>query len=109
MYTLHAWPTPNGYKVSILLEEMGQHWPGGAWHDISETGTLYEAGLLKLCCDKALHALRWKPLLSFAENVAMTAIWYRSYYEKRTDIWELTSSQIRAYEDLGRDRGAIWA
>ena len=24
MYTLHAWPTPNGYKVSILLEELGQ-------------------------------------------------------------------------------------
>ena len=24
MYTLHAWPTPNGYKISILLEELGQ-------------------------------------------------------------------------------------
>lgn len=97
------------FSVSNLLEEMGQHWPGGAWRDVSETGTFYEAGLLKLCCDKALHVLRWKPLLSFAENVAMTAIWYRSYYEKSTDIWELTRSQIRAFEDLGRDRGAIWA
>jgi GST-like protein len=24
MYTLHAWPTPNAYKISILLEELGQ-------------------------------------------------------------------------------------
>jgi GST-like protein len=24
MYELHAWPTPNGYKISILLEELGQ-------------------------------------------------------------------------------------
>ena len=24
MYELHAWPTPNGYKVSILLEALGQ-------------------------------------------------------------------------------------
>lgn len=24
MYQLHAWPTPNGYKISILLEELGQ-------------------------------------------------------------------------------------
>jgi GST-like protein len=24
MYELHAWPTPNGYKVSILLEELGR-------------------------------------------------------------------------------------
>ncbi len=24
MYDLHAWPTPNGYKISILLEELGQ-------------------------------------------------------------------------------------
>jgi GST-like protein len=24
MYDLYAWPTPNGYKISILLEELGQ-------------------------------------------------------------------------------------
>lgn len=24
MYDLHTWPTPNGYKISILLEELGQ-------------------------------------------------------------------------------------
>ncbi len=30
MLDFYAWPTPNGYKVSILLEELGiphRHWP----------------------------------------------------------------------------------
>lgn len=102
-------PADQNYSVSDLLEEMRCHWPGVAWQDVSEPGAVYEAGLLKLCCDKALHRLGWKPLLSFAENVAMTADWYRSYYGGESDIWGLTQSQIRQYKQWGRERRAVWA
>lgn len=98
------------YSVSDLLEEMRLHWPEASWLDVSEPGAVYEAGLLKLCCDKVLHRLGWKPLLSFPENVAMTANWYRAYYDSaEADIWELTRSQILQYQELGRERGAVWA
>jgi CDP-glucose 4,6-dehydratase len=70
---------------------------------------VYEAGLLKLCCDKALHSIGWKPLLTFAENVEMTANWYRTYYDGNSDIWSLTMSQILKYEAFGAERGAVWA
>jgi CDP-glucose 4,6-dehydratase len=102
-------PSDQSYSVSSLLEEMRSHWPGAKWNDTSDPGAVYEAGLLKLCCDKALHRLGWQPLLSFAENVAMTADWYRAYYGKSSDIWELTQSQIAHYQRLGDERGAIWS
>jgi CDP-glucose 4,6-dehydratase len=102
-------PSDQSYSVSALLEEMRSHWLGAKWQDTSEPGAVYEAGLLKLCCDKALHRLSWQPLLSFAENVAMTVDWYRAYYGKSSDIWELTQSQINHYQRLGSERGAIWS
>lgn len=102
-------PADQSYSVSELLEQMQLHWAGAVWQDVSEPDAVYEAGLLKLCCDKALHRINWKPLLSFAENVAMTANWYTTYYVGSDDIWKLTQSQIEQYQTLGSDRGAVWA
>lgn len=102
-------PADQNYSVSELLEEMRLHWPQASWQDTSEPGAVYEAGLLKLCCDKALHRLGWKPILSFSENVEMTANWYRTFYAGNPDVWQLTLSQIRRYQDLARRRGAVWA
>jgi CDP-glucose 4,6-dehydratase len=102
-------PADQNYSVSELLEQMQLHWADAVWRDVSESGAVYESGLLKLCCDKALHRIAWKPLLTFAENVEMTANWYSSYYDGNADIWKLTESQILQYEALGVDRGAVWA
>lgn len=96
------------HSVQELLEEMRRHWPGGAWQDVSDPGAVHEAGLLKLCCDKALHQLGWQPLLRFPETVAMTAHWYRSFHEGNRNMWELTRSQIELYQEQDRQRGRIW-
>jgi CDP-glucose 4,6-dehydratase len=102
-------PADQSYSVAELLEQMRHHWPGAVWQDMSEPGAVYEAGLLKLCCDKALHRIGWKPLLTFAENIEFTANWYSSYYDNNVDIWTLTQSQIAEYVALGLERGAVWA
>lgn len=102
-------PSNQSYSVSELLEEMRRYLPGATWLDISEPEAVYEAGLLKLCCDKAMHRLSWLPLLSFTESVALTANWYRSYYSGSSDIWEQTRLQIDQYKDWGKLRGAVWA
>ena len=106
-------PADQSYSVSDLLEQMQLHGAGAIWQDVSEPDTVYEAGLLKLCCDKALNHIGWKPLLTFAENVAMTANWYKKYSDGDGDgdgdMWALTQSQIEQYETLGLDRGAAWA
>jgi CDP-glucose 4,6-dehydratase len=102
-------PADQNYSVTELLSQMQLDWSDAVWHDVSESDAVYEAGLLKLCCDKALHRIGWKPLLTFAENVAMTANWYRTFYEGNADLWALTQSQILKYENLGVTRGAVWS
>jgi CDP-glucose 4,6-dehydratase len=102
-------PSDQNYSVEELLAAMSQHWPGATWKDVSTTDAVYEAGLLKLCCDKALHRLGWKPLLSFSENVGMTAKWYRDFYGGNLNIWETTKAQIAEYQQFGLNRSAVWA
>lgn len=104
-------PSDQNYSVADLLHEMQRHWPDARWGDDANAGAnaVHEAGLLKLCCDKALHQLEWRPVLDFGEGVAMTADWYRRYYQNKTATWELTQAQIAQYTRLGTARGAVWA
>lgn len=102
-------PAHQNYTVAALLDEIRKHWPGAGWKDVSGSAVFHEAGLLKLCCDKALHKIGWQPVMNFSETVRLTASWYRSFYESSdTDIWELTQRQIAEYELLAKSRGASW-
>ena len=55
-------PTNQNFSVKDLIEEMMSYWEKILWKDISNQEHLHEAGLLKLCCDKALNLLNWKRL-----------------------------------------------
>lgn len=102
-------PAHQNYTVASLLDEIKEHWPGAGWKDVSGSSAFHEAGLLKLCCDKALHKIGWQPVMNFSETVRLTASWYRSFYESsNTDVWELTQQQIAEYELLAKSRGAFW-
>jgi CDP-glucose 4,6-dehydratase len=97
------------FTVAELLDEIKSHWPGASWEDISGTSTFHEAGLLKLCCDKALHQIGWRPVMDFAETVRLTSSWYRSFYEfPDNDVWDQTQMQIAEYESLARCREIKW-
>ena len=94
-------PAHHNDTVLELVQAMSHHWEQVRWEDISTHGEqLYESGLLKLNCDKALHYLNWQAALSFPETVRMTAEWYRSYYEDSSKVREVTFAQIREYENL---------
>ena len=67
------------YNVSYLVNEISKQWSNAKFftkNDFKEK--IYEAGLLKLNCDKSLHFLGWKPTLSFEETVSFTANWYKN-------------------------------
>ena len=55
-----------------------------------------EAGFLALDCSKARDALGWRPALTLARAVAMTAQWTRAWLAGR-DIREVTRGQIEGY------------
>ena len=87
----------------------GKTWTASGWQpDPEGAGVKVEAGLLKLCCDKALQRLGWQAVLDFPETVAMTSEWYRTFYEGGADIGVLTSAQLGSYARLAAERGAPW-
>jgi len=100
-------------SVAELLDEMKLHWDGAIWEDLSTNTSIYEAGLLKLCCDKALHYLDWVATLDFSETVEMTSSWYRNFYSIQDqpveEIWKYTQLQIESYEIKAAKRGIEWA
>ena len=68
----------------------------------------HEAGLLKLCCDKAQAKIGWRSSLSYDETVEFTGAWYKSYY-KNKNTFELTKKQIKTYCEKATNKGLKWA
>ena len=96
--------------VSELINEMEKSWNSVRWSDVSVDSHVHEAGLLKLNCDKALSDLGWLPTLKFEETVAMTANWYKAYYDdEKSSMPGVTIKQIQNYVLLAKKRGLQWA
>ncbi|MCF8340946.1 MAG: CDP-glucose 4,6-dehydratase [Chitinophagaceae bacterium] len=96
------------YSVEEILYMFKQNINDLKWDEDKSSIQKYEAKLLKLCCDKALHYLNWKPSLSINENIKMTANWYSTYYEGNIDMYQFTVSQIKYYIDLSQKIGNTW-
>ena len=99
------------YPVSELINEMSKYWDQVKWNDISrKKDHIYESGLLKLNCDKALSDLDWHSTLQFDETIQMTVEWYKTYYQnKDQSMYDFTISQIQKYTKLANSRGLTWA
>jgi CDP-glucose 4,6-dehydratase len=98
-------------RVVDLLQDLAIIWqhpePVSSYRIVGNI-PFHEAGLLKLSCDKALLNLRWEPNLSYSECVDFTGSWYRSVLKDGMDAGELTTAQIRRYEDLANQRHRVW-
>ena len=99
------------YPVGDLIREMSKYWTQVKWQDASkENSAVYEAGLLKLNCDKALFDLNWLPSLQFEETVKMTVEWYKAYYEKfNNSMYDFSAQQIKDYIDISKSRNIKWS
>jgi CDP-glucose 4,6-dehydratase len=104
-------PKPeSNYSVLHLIEEMERTWNGAQWRCEKPAVTgKPEAGLLKLCCDRALERLSWRAALDFPKSVAMTTAWYQQYYSGATNMATFTTQQIGQYAQLAAEQGIQWA
>ncbi len=74
---------------------------GCAWQDVSDPNAPHEAGVLRLCTDKALHQLAWRPRWNVAEAVRRAAQWYRRFYASSSpDARAACRQDIEAYERM---------
>jgi len=101
----------NNYSVGQLINEIKESWNKANWNDVSEEGNQpYEAGLLKLNCDKALFDLDWQPTLNFRETVKMTADWYKYYYQgNESSMYDFSVTQIEEYLKIAQSKSISWS
>ena len=96
-----AWnfgPLSDGEQsVGALVEEMKIHWPE-VKIELGKS-TFKESHFLHLTSEKARTVLGWKPPLNFAETIKTTADWYKEFYANKSNMLEVTKSQIAMYNN----------
>ena len=96
-----AWnfgPAPeNEVEVGVLVEALRRCWGEGAPEVRIEPSPLHEAGYLTLDIAKSETGLGWRPVLGFADTIALTADWYRAYLADPSCAKVLVDRQIEAY------------
>jgi CDP-glucose 4,6-dehydratase len=92
-----------------LVSEMSRHWSQVKWSiEQTKLNEHYEAGLLKLNCDKASRLLNWRSSLNFSDTVRMTAEWYQLYYQNPAIIQSKSVEQISEYVEFAAGQGLQW-
>jgi len=98
--------------VLELLSDLAKYWKfkdASDAYSVTGNSQFHEAGLLKLTCDKALFHLKWLPTLEYSKLIEFTSSWYYSFYKsKKTNLYDLTNSQIEEYEDIAKRRSIRW-
>jgi len=87
-----------------LKEEISAKIP----YEVVDNKPFHEAGLLKLCCDKASMRLNWQANLHYEQCVDFIGDWYSAYLQDN-DMSKITSIQIRQYCDLAKKAELTWA
>lgn len=99
------------HTVKELLSDLGQYWNFDNVEDaytVTDNIPFHEAGLLKLICDKALFHLKWRATLDYAQMIKLVSEWYYDFYNSKEDMFEMTTSQIRDYEYIAKEKGLSW-
>lgn len=105
-------PKPEyNHTVQEILEDMSVRWYfNNSKEAYKVTGNIkfYEAGLLKLNCDKALFNFQWKATLDYKKLLEYTSDWYYEFYKNKSDMFAYTKAQIEEYESLAVVENIGW-
>ena len=75
-------------------------WGSGDYKLDGNSSKAKEAKLLMLDSSKAKRELGWRPVLSIEQAISMTALWYKVFLEKKSEIKDFTYSQIEDFLTL---------
>lgn len=93
-------PMPgNELPVQEVVEHFIKCWGGGELIDSSDPNQLPEANILRLCIDKAIWKLNWRPCWSTYESLSKTVAWYQAYLDDPTSMRAVSLGQIADYQD----------
>ena len=86
---------------------MSKYWDKVKW-ETNKDKSFDESGLLKLNCDKALSKISWEPVWNLNETIYHTVNWYKNFYVKKEDTFQLTLNQITDYTNSAISKGLSW-
>ena len=69
---------------------------------------LYESESLQLDSSKANQRLGWKNVCSIDQALSETIEWYKTYHEKKKEMKQFTSNQIKNYIAFAQQSNLIW-
>lgn len=94
-------------KVIDLANKFVKTWGSGQINTPpSEKSAPHEAYLLRLCIDKAVYELQWKPLLDSSAAIDWTVDWYKSWHLENMDLRSLSLNQIRKFKEMAVKKGS---
>ncbi len=99
------------HSVQKLLDDLGKFWKFDnkfKGYIITDDIPFYEAGLLKLNCDKALFFLKWEANLNYNQTISMTSKWYYDFYINKSNMIQVTNLQIDEYVTKAKDNNLKW-
>jgi CDP-glucose 4,6-dehydratase len=87
--------------VAELVQEVIRQWGSGRWQSphTHQTPQPHEAACLRLCSDKALTLLGWRPRWTFQAAVKRTVEWYRTFHQgvSAQELRDICYLQIKDY------------
>jgi len=101
----------HNHTVEDIIKDLSSHWDfdnSFSPYEITDNIAFDEAGLLKLNCDKALFYLKWFPVLDYKQLIDFTGSWYYNYNNNYKNMHELTLAQIKAYEEIAKQKNIKW-
>jgi len=99
------------HTVKELLADLSEYWDFNSKDDaykVIDNIPFYEAGLLKLNCDKALYHLGWEANLAYDDTIQFVSEWYYKFYKENVNLYEFTLNQIEKYETKAKDKHYTW-
>ncbi len=101
-------------NVQDLIRYLAEEWSRHAsvqpdpYYFVKPTGNFHEAGLLKLCIDKATGELKWFPVLPVELTTKYTAQWYWGFYNGGSP-YEITKNQLNEYMSEAKKLNIEWS
>ena len=84
--------------VAELAQRFCAAWGSGRWIDAGDPHEPHEVGTLRLCIDKAMTELGWRPRWNLAQALERTAAWYKRYgSEPAASMRPASLDDIRSY------------
>jgi len=88
----------NAKPVQWVVEKIVALWGGKASWKLDNKKHPHEASYLKLDCSQVRTKVGWRPQWGLNLSLKNTVDWYKTFYNKKEDIFDLTTKQIKTYE-----------